>query len=260
MSYRITGLRARAERLGTFSGGTSLTTFSDGVWLLASRFESTEDSTTLQSRQKGTSVESKMSWDFSFSITDSEASLWTREATSRLDTVVSRPLLRWTCAYERLNLINLASSTKGSFLFRTCFFTNTRPGLSYDGKVVPFTERWVFINILSLVIQSGCRTVSNNGSRSGLAPAQNILAVQVWFGFTWAPFRGSGLVQVHSSKLLLVQVRFRFIDLKFNCCYSFRPEKKKEKLLILLMITTALIERVPAPAASRYGKIYSYFC
>ena len=29
---------------------------------------------------------------------------------------------------------------------------------------------------------SGCRTVSNNGS--GLAPAQIILAVQVWFGFT----------------------------------------------------------------------------
>ena len=32
--------------------------------------------------------------------------------------------------------------------------------------------------------RSGCRTVSNNGSGSGLAPAQNILAVQVWFGFT----------------------------------------------------------------------------
>ena len=31
-----------------------------------------------------------------------------------------------------------------------------------------------------------CRTVSNNGS--GSAPAQNILAVQVWFEFTWAPF------------------------------------------------------------------------
>ena len=30
----------------------------------------------------------------------------------------------------------------------------------------------------------GCRTVSNNGSGSGLAPAQNILAVQIWFGFT----------------------------------------------------------------------------
>ena len=34
----------------------------------------------------------------------------------------------------------------------------------------------------------GCRTVSNNGSGSGLAPAQNILTVQVWFGFTCAPF------------------------------------------------------------------------
>ena len=32
--------------------------------------------------------------------------------------------------------------------------------------------------------KSGCRTVSNNGSGSGLPPAQNILAVQVWFGFT----------------------------------------------------------------------------
>ena len=62
------------------------------------------------------------------------------------------------------------------------------------------------------------------------------------------------MVQVHSSKILLVQVRFGFIDLKFNCRYSFRPEKKKEKLLILLMITTALIVRVPAPAASGYGK------
>ena len=35
-----------------------------------------------------------------------------------------------------------------------------------------------------LILKSGCRTVSNNGSGSGLAPAQNILAVQVWFGFT----------------------------------------------------------------------------
>ena len=33
-------------------------------------------------------------------------------------------------------------------------------------------------------LKPGCRTVSNNGSGSGLAPAQNILAVQVWFGFT----------------------------------------------------------------------------
>ena len=33
-------------------------------------------------------------------------------------------------------------------------------------------------------LKAGCRTVSNNGSGSGLAPAQNILAVQVWFGFT----------------------------------------------------------------------------
>ena len=32
--------------------------------------------------------------------------------------------------------------------------------------------------------EAGYRTVSNNGSGSGLAPAQNILAVQVWFGFT----------------------------------------------------------------------------
>ena len=41
---------------------------------------------------------------------------------------------------------------------------------------------------LNLGFNSGCRTVSNNGSGSGLAPAQNILAVQVWFGFTCAPF------------------------------------------------------------------------
>ena len=33
-------------------------------------------------------------------------------------------------------------------------------------------------------LEPGCRTVSNNGSGSSLAPAQNILAVQVWFGFT----------------------------------------------------------------------------
>ena len=35
-----------------------------------------------------------------------------------------------------------------------------------------------------LHFKAGCRTVSNNGSGSGLAPAQNILAVQVWFEFT----------------------------------------------------------------------------
>ena len=33
-------------------------------------------------------------------------------------------------------------------------------------------------------LKPGCRTVSNNVSGSGLVPAQNILAVQVWFGFT----------------------------------------------------------------------------
>ena len=35
-----------------------------------------------------------------------------------------------------------------------------------------------------LILLAGCRIVSNNGSSSCLAPAQNILAVQVWFGFT----------------------------------------------------------------------------
>ena len=50
---------------------------------------------------------------------------------------------------------------------------------------------YIWIATFSVVFQteillfgSGCRTVSNNGSDSGLAPAQNILAVQVWFGFT----------------------------------------------------------------------------
>ena len=38
--------------------------------------------------------------------------------------------------------------------------------------------------LLGSRLQPGCRTVSNNGSGSGLSPAQNILAVQVWFGFT----------------------------------------------------------------------------
>ena len=63
-----------------------------------------------------------------------------------------------------------------------------------------------------------------------------------------------------ARSVLSPQVRFGFIDLKFNCRYSFRPEKKKEKLLILLKFTSALFVRVPAPAASGYGKIYSYFC
>ena len=90
---------------------------------------------------------------------------------------------------------------------------------------------------LHMTKKAGSRTVSNNGS-----------------GSLEHHFRSSNLVQVHSSKVLLVQVRFGFTDLKFNCRYSFRPEKKA-----LLMITTALIVRVPAPAASGYGKIYSYF-
>ena len=102
---------------------------------------------------------------------------------------------------------------------------------------------------INLLLLAGCRTVSNYGSKyfSGLGSLEH-------------HFRGSGLVQVHSSKILLVQVRFGFIDLKFNCHYSFCPEKKKEKWLILLKFTTALIVRVSAPAASRYGKLYSYFC
>ena len=102
---------------------------------------------------------------------------------------------------------------------------------------------------------AGCRTVSNNGSGSGLAPAQNILAVQVGSGALEHYFRGSGLVQVHSRKILLVQVRFGFIDLKFNCRYSFRPKKKKEKLLILLMIPLLLLcvyQRQRHPDMERY--------
>ena len=62
------------------------------------------------------------------------------------------------------------------------------------------------------------------------------------------------MVQVHSSKILLVQVRLGFIDLKFNCRYSFHPEKK-ERLLILLMFTTALTVRVPA---SRHPDMEKY--
>ena len=40
------------------------------------------------------------------------------------------------------------------------------------------------LTIRLLNIRAGCQTVSNNGSGSGLALAQNILAVQVWFGLT----------------------------------------------------------------------------
>ena len=42
----------------------------------------------------------------------------------------------------------------------------------------------VFFLCFESYILPGCRTVSNNGSGSSLAPAQNILAVQVSFGFT----------------------------------------------------------------------------
>ena len=42
---------------------------------------------------------------------------------------------------------------------------------------------WSTLQFMLLAL-AGCRTVSNNGSGSGLAPAQNILAVQVWFRFT----------------------------------------------------------------------------
>ena len=85
-------------------------------------------------------------------------------------------------------------------------------------------------------------------------------------------FSGSGLVRVYLSTIFKVQVWFRFTSVK---CYWFKlglgsltkkltaftcfVRKKKETVLILLMITTALIVRVSAPAASGYGKIYSYF-
>jgi len=42
----------------------------------------------------------------------------------------------------------------------------------------------VFNFFLNFEQKPGCRTILNNGSGSGFAPAQNILAVQVWFGFT----------------------------------------------------------------------------
>ena len=48
-------------------------------------------------------------------------------------------------------------------------------------------QKNVFVYVFATnfeLLQPGCRTVSNNGSGSGLAPAQNISAVQVWFGFT----------------------------------------------------------------------------
>ena len=49
------------------------------------------------------------------------------------------------------------------------------------------SQNQVPLNLVRFIMywyKPGCRTVSNNGSGSGLAPAQNILAVQVWFGFT----------------------------------------------------------------------------
>ena len=73
---------------------------------------------------------------------------------------------------------------------------------------------------------TGCRTVSNNFRFSSCS--KYFWRFRFGLGSLEYHFRGSGLVQVSSSKILLVQVRFRFIDLKFNCRYSFRPEKKGE--------------------------------
>ena len=42
-----------------------------------------------------------------------------------------------------------------------------------------FDDKQVSKSQFNCSLASGCRTVSNNGSGSGLAPAQNILAVQV---------------------------------------------------------------------------------
>ena len=68
------------------------------------------------------------------------------------------------------------------------------------------------------------------------------------------------MVQVHSSKILLVQVRFGFIDLNLTVVTPFVQKKKGEIADPVDGHYTALIVRGPAPAASGYGKIYSYFC
>ena len=47
-----------------------------------------------------------------------------------------------------------------------------------------FISKISSIKSILQLLEAGCRTVSNNGSGSGLALAQNILVVQVWFGFT----------------------------------------------------------------------------
>ena len=91
-----------------------------------------------------------------------------------------------------------------------------------ESRIEP--ENWTQLQTCLL---SGSRTVSNNGSGSGLAFAQNILAVQVWFGFIWAPFSRFRFGSGSRKQILLVQVRFEFMDLKFNCRYSLRPEKKR---------------------------------
>ena len=57
------------------------------------------------------------------------------------------------------------------------FFHVNYPNLSIKGRLL--VQKSIFC-----YLSAGCRTVSNNGSGSGLASAQNILAVQVWFGFT----------------------------------------------------------------------------
>ena len=49
------------------------------------------------------------------------------------------------------------------------------------------SKNQVLLNLVRFIMywyKPGCRTVSNNGSGSGLAPAQNILAVRVWFAWT----------------------------------------------------------------------------
>ena len=48
-----------------------------------------------------------------------------------------------------------------------------------------FSGSWATLKLRQYVdLLIRVSTFPNNGSGSGLAPAQNILAVQVWFGFT----------------------------------------------------------------------------
>ena len=96
----------------------------------------------------------------------------------------------------------------------------------------------------------------NNGSWFRFSSGSKYCSGLGLVRFTWAPFSRFRFGSVHSRKILLVQVRFGFIDLKFTVITRFVQKKKRRNCWSCWSSPLLLLCVYQRQRASGYRKKY----